>query len=350
MHRRQFHRQILAGSAVAAGVTASSTLLPGQDTAAAAKPVPTFRDCFGLLKSGKKIPVIFDTDLGSDIDDTWALLYLLKCPELDCKLIATDSGQGVYRTTLAAKFLESIGRTDVPLGRCPLGHDGLGNQRDWIAGYSLDSYPGTIHDDAVDAIIQTIHASPDPVTLICVGTVPNIAEALRRDPTICQNARFVGMHGSIYKGYGDSPTPSPESNVRYGVEPLRRTLSAPWECSITPLDTCGVLELDGDRYQAICQSKATGIAELMGNYRAWLDRVDWLAVKPDPALKSSTLFDLVAVAMAFSEKWLHLQTLPLSVTDDGMTVVDSAGDPVRCALSWLDLSGFQDHLVERLIS
>ncbi|GAG52923.1 unnamed protein product, partial [marine sediment metagenome] len=26
------------------------------------------------------IPVIFDTDIGNDIDDTWALILLLKCP------------------------------------------------------------------------------------------------------------------------------------------------------------------------------------------------------------------------------------------------------------------------------
>ena len=38
------------------------------------------------------IPVIFDTDIGSDIDDTWALGFLLRCPELDVKLVTTDRG------------------------------------------------------------------------------------------------------------------------------------------------------------------------------------------------------------------------------------------------------------------
>ena len=28
------------------------------------------------------VPVIFDTDIGSDIDDTWALGLLLRCPVL----------------------------------------------------------------------------------------------------------------------------------------------------------------------------------------------------------------------------------------------------------------------------
>ena len=31
----------------------------------------------------KKIPVILDTDIAGDIDDSWALAFLLRCPELD---------------------------------------------------------------------------------------------------------------------------------------------------------------------------------------------------------------------------------------------------------------------------
>ena len=34
-----------------------------------------------------RVPVILDTDIGGDIDDTWALAMLLKSPELDLKLV-----------------------------------------------------------------------------------------------------------------------------------------------------------------------------------------------------------------------------------------------------------------------
>ena len=36
-----------------------------------------------------KIPVVFDTDICDDIDDTWALVMLLQSPEFDIKLITT---------------------------------------------------------------------------------------------------------------------------------------------------------------------------------------------------------------------------------------------------------------------
>lgn len=63
-----------------------------------------------------KIPVILDTDIGTDIDDTWALAMLLNCPELEPRLINTVSGDTPYRAHLTAKFLQAAGRTDIPIG------------------------------------------------------------------------------------------------------------------------------------------------------------------------------------------------------------------------------------------
>lgn len=348
--RRQFHTLLSGGLfGLISNASHSESRLAASEGGSNVSRV-THEQTFGLLSDpGKKIPVIFDTDIGSDIDDTWALLYLLKCPELDVRLIATDSSSGNYRTRLTAKFLQAIGRTDIPISKSIGHHQGLGHQQDWVKGFELDQYAGTVYDDSADAIIKTIHGSPDPVTLICVGTVPNIAEALRRDPTICGNARFVGMHGSIHQGYGGSDTPSAESNVKYGVDALQRTFAADWQCSITPLDTCGQLTLVGDRYQRVFQSNAVGVAELMQNYRDWLTRVDWLKTKPNPSIASTTLFDMVAVTMAFTERWLEMETLPLAVTEDGFTRIDEQnGVPVRCALRWEKYEDYLDHLVERL--
>ncbi|MEZ6080360.1 MAG: hypothetical protein R3C56_33220 [Pirellulaceae bacterium] len=40
--------------------------------------------------------MIFDTDIGDDIDDTWALAMLLRCPELDVKLVLGDHNKPQY--------------------------------------------------------------------------------------------------------------------------------------------------------------------------------------------------------------------------------------------------------------
>lgn len=310
---------------------------------------PTHLDTGALLKSGKKIPVIFDSDMGTDIDDTWALLYLLKCPELDLKLVACDNHMGKYRAQLTAKFLEACGRSDIPVALSYGGQDGRSHQQDWVGDYDLGSYSGEVLPDAAEAIINVIKNSPDPVTLICVGAVPNIAEALRRDPTIVDNARFVGMHGSIHVGYGGSNTPVAEANVRVDPVALRKTFTADWNCSITPLDTCGLLNFSGEQYQRIINSNAVGIKPLIDNYEAWLKRVDWLDEELDPKRESSTLFDVVAVYMAYSEEYLSMEDIKIKITDGGMTLLDESGHVVRSANQWKDFEGFKRSVVQRLI-
>ncbi len=159
--------------------------------------------------AANRIPVVFDTDIGDDIDDTWALALLLKCPELDVKLIVTDMGKGLNRAKLVAKLLEAGGRTDIPIG---IGHGsraGAHAQLAWVKDYTLDSYPGTVYDDGVQAMIEKINGSKQPMTIIAVGPVPNIAEALRRDPRIATTARFVGMQGMYVKDMAARTKSSP---------------------------------------------------------------------------------------------------------------------------------------------
>ncbi len=63
-----------------------------------------------------KIPVIFDTDIGTDIDDSWALGLMLKCSELDPRLITTATGDTEYRARIVGKLLELTDRTEIPIG------------------------------------------------------------------------------------------------------------------------------------------------------------------------------------------------------------------------------------------
>ncbi len=63
-----------------------------------------------------KTPVILDTDIGDDIDDTWALVYLLKSQSLAPKLITTVAGNTKKKGKIVAKILKIAGRTKIPIG------------------------------------------------------------------------------------------------------------------------------------------------------------------------------------------------------------------------------------------
>jgi len=295
----------------------------------------------------RKIPVILDTDIGTDIDDTWALSLMLKLPELDIKLVVTDTGDTTYRAKIVAKMLEIGGWTDVPVGiGIPL-ETTLSPQAPWVEGYDLAGYPGPVHEDGVGAIVDTIMSSPEPVTLICIGPVPNVSIALDREPRIAERARFIGMHGSVRRGYGGSEEVSAEYNVVSYPQACQRVFAASWDITITPLDTCGLVRLAGEKYRAVRDCEAPLIQALIENYRIWAENAVW-AQGLNVGVQSSILFDTVAIYLAFSEELLVMEKLGIRVTDDGYTVIDDNAKLINCATDWKNLSAFEDFLVRRL--
>lgn len=295
----------------------------------------------------KKIPVILDTDIGGDIDDTWALGMMLLCPELDVKLVVSDQGDTLYRSSLIAKLLTVADRTDIPVGIGIRQNSDSGPQAPWLSGYELSSYPGIVHNDGVGVIIETINQSPEPVTLIGIGPVPNIAAALERDPAIARKARFVGMHGSIRKQHDGKPGAIPEWNVVADVAACRKVFTAPWlDMTITPLDTCGIVRLEGERYQKMLASNRPIARAIIENYAIW----NLKNSAEDSRTRSSILFDTVAIHLAFSTRFLTMQKMGVRVTDDGFTREDATAQKMNVALEWADLEGYLDYLLERLVS
>lgn len=303
---------------------------------------------------GKPRPVIVDTDIGDDIDDTWALLMLLRESRIEVKLAVGDFGNPLYRARLLARLLDETGHSNIPIGigltLADKQLDAPGQQSSWLGNYTIDEYPGEVFEDGVQAIIDTIVASPVPVDLLCLGPVPNIAEALRRQPSIARNARFVGMHGSIYKGYAGSTSPTAEYNVRVDPASLQAVFAAPWSITITPLDTCGEVVLSGANYRRLYESDAPWIRILMDNYRAWLPGAPFISPDHDMSITSTTLFDAVAVHLVLGGDLVQMERLPLRVTDDGYTIIDDErGRPVSCAMAWKDRKLFETQLVDGLL-
>jgi inosine-uridine nucleoside N-ribohydrolase len=330
LSRRRF---ISSLSTVTAGAVAGGALIAPGRAAEGKRSLPT--------------PVILATDIGDDIDDTWALGFLLKSPELDLKLAVGDYGKREYRAKLLAKFLQTTGHGNVPIG---LGLDleprGEGPQGDWVKDYSLSSYPGTVHQDGVQAMIDTILSSREPVTVIAIGPMPNVAAALKREPRIARQAQLVGMYGSVHRGYDGSDKPSAEWNVKADPKACQAAFTAPWDITITPLDTCGVVTLEGERYQRVRDSKDAIASTIIENYRLWSRNNKQPAGQADR--KSSTLFDTVAVYLAISRQLCRMERVGLRVTDEGFTVIDPAAKKINAATGWKDLDAYREFLVTRL--
>jgi len=298
----------------------------------------------------KKIPVVFDTDIGGDIDDTWALCLLLQSPELDVKLITTAVGDTSAKAKIVAKLSEVAGRGDIPIG-IGLAHKDPGpghRQMEWVKDYELSSYPGTIYEDGVQALIDTIMNSSEPIVVIAVGPLPNIAAALQREPQIAEKAKFVGMHGSVRRGYEGRAEISKEYNVVAFVKDAQKVFTTGWDMTITPLDTCGIVKLKGAKYKKVLESKNPLARAIIENYRVWAKSQGLEETKVDTG--STTLYDTVAIYLAVSTELVEMERLGIRVTDDGYTVIDNTAKKVNCATKWKDLGAFEDFLIQRLVN
>ena len=287
--------------------------------------------------------VILDTDIGDDIDDTWALAMLLGMPELDVKLIVTDYGNTPERTRLVAKILQRVGRTDIPIGTGIKTGDEPLPQKRWLSDYDLSTYPGKIHEDGVAALIDAIHAQPGNITVITIGPVPNIKEALRRDPKIATKARIVCTGGRIYKGFENGGKPAADWNVRADAASWQAMVAAPWMITTSPLDASAELALLGKHYAAVAHSKHHPLARVViENYELWAYRDRY------PKDASSTLFDLAAIYLAHSEDFARVETRKHIVDDEGHTRISDDGKEVRCQLGWKDRKAFDAYVVSTL--
>lgn len=300
-------------------------------------------------KCSDKIPVILDTDLGSDIDDMWAIAMMLNSPEFDIKLIVTANGNTLYRAKIIAKFLEKCGRTEIPIGIGIQLSDQIEAQGKWVESYELESFPGKIHSDGVGAMIDAISNSPVPATLVSIGPVTNIAAALERVPEIAHNAKFVGMQGSVHKGYMGSSDIVAEYNILCDVKACQKVFTAPWDMLISPVDTCGLVQLKGDKYRKMKACKSKIITSLMENYKIWDKDYEGETYSKGYDTESTILYDTVAVYLAYCEDLLWIEEIGIRVNDDGFTVIDDTAKKIRCATGWKDLEAFEDLLIDRLM-
>ena len=288
------------------------------------------------------VEVVLDTDIGDDIDDTWALAMLLGlCDRVNLRLIVTGTGDTAERARLTAKILERAGRSDIPVGIGVRTGGEPHNQAAWLGAWSTSEFSGQIIPDGVGALIDAVNARPG-ITLLAIGPQTNLAEALRRDPSIAAKARVVAMAGSVYQGYGGSPERAAEYNIAADVPAARAALAAAWEKTWTPLDTCGSAVLSGARYRQVADSPHPLARIVIENYDAWAHRAG------HPVDSSSVLFDTVAAYMTFDESLLRMETVNISIDDAGRTLPDANGHAVRCALEWADREAFERLLVGAL--
>ena len=300
------------------------------------------------MKDSKRILTILDTDIGCDIDDTWALAMLLRSPELDTVMVATAAHNTVYRAKICAKLLERAGRHDIPVA---VGIPGTPVPRDerqlnWVKEYDLKNYPGTVYEDGVSAVIRTVEQADGPVTIVAIGPMTNLGVITELAPHLTGKINLVAMIGSIEKQLDGKPGRIAEYNVVQDIPAAQKVFNARWRSmTITPLDTCGVVRLNGVLYDRLVKSADPLVKDLLENYNVW-SAAGGFGPAPD---HSSILFDTVAVHLARTTEFLQMRQMRLRVDDQGFMPNDERGQEISVAIEWKDLEGYKNFLVDRLL-
>ena len=157
--------------------------------------------------------VILDTDIGDDIDDSFALLLLLESHKFNCLGVTTVFRNSLKRAKMAKQLIRSLGYDikvyrgiDVPLKQ---NIDHLISKEikekekyDEDGKYIFPQYDKSMENEkvedenAVDFIIRMIHLYPHEVTLIPIGPLTNIASAIKKDPTIVPLIKEIRLMGA----------------------------------------------------------------------------------------------------------------------------------------------------------
>jgi len=153
-------------------------------------------------RAAQPIPVIFDTDIGDDIDDALALALALQSPELDVRAVTTVTDDTEGRSRLAWKELGLYGRHDVAVGTGapepfldPV-HTGRAPQFSVLT--DADTLPPAARRRAFELIIDTLLQSPQKITLVPVGPLTNIALALKGEPRIKEKIERIVLMGGAF--------------------------------------------------------------------------------------------------------------------------------------------------------
>ncbi|SCS51089.1 ribonucleoside hydrolase RihC [Staphylococcus caeli] len=211
-----------------------------------------------------KQPIIIDTDPG--IDDAAAISIALYHPNFDLRMITTVNGNvGIEKTTANALKLKRFFNSDVPVHRGaaqPL-VDAIRDASAVHGESGMDGYPfpdvktsDLASTHAVEAMRKALETSDEPITLVPIGPLTNIALLLSTYPEVKDYIKeIVLMGGSASRG---NVTPLAEFNIYCDPEAAQIVFNSGLPITMVGLDVARSSTLSHDSIDALQSLNKTG--------------------------------------------------------------------------------------------
>ncbi len=208
--------------------------------------------------------IIIDTDPG--IDDAMAIFFAFQAPQLEVLGLTTTFGNvSVDLATQNAITLTEIAKVTVPVAKgvavpsviAPRPHpdfvhgkDGFGNI-DWPAPKGK-----AVEKSAAQFIVDTVREFPGEVTIIALGPLGNLAEALKLDPEVANLVDEVVLMGGTAIEYGNV-SPVAEANIMNDPHAADAVFTASWQVTMIGLDVTHQVLLDNPILERIREANPT---------------------------------------------------------------------------------------------
>ena len=254
---------------------------------------------YAAQNADARMPVVLSTDVGNEIDDQWAIVYLLLQPRFDvlgvmsahAPTIMAPAGHTSYRILV-----------DVIENRL-----GMNTHPPLIEGASLpmENSKTPRSSAAVKFLVETSRrfSKDNRLTVLMIGPGTDVASAILTDPTIVERVRIIQM------GFDDEQGGA-EFNVANDVYAVQAILDSNVPLVIGPGKVCRAsLSLTFDQAREMLAMRGAIGAWLWEEYQAWYFRY----VKPlrvNDFSKPWVIWDDITLAYALGMTTQHTGPRP----------------------------------------
>jgi inosine-uridine nucleoside N-ribohydrolase len=243
----------------------------------------------------EKQPILWDTDIGSDVEDSFALALILASPELELRGVSTVSGDTQVRALMACRFLTMTGRrhTAVAAGMAPQPKGEISPTGLYRYYYHPDVLfnrtTRPVKESAVDFLYSKLKAQQGKITLVAAGPLTNIARLISEKPECKPWIRKIVF-------------PMDEATVRSDVKATQAVFASDIPILVLPRHLTDILTLDQGGLERVFLPGTALSLQVQAMFQLW--------DKETPGLT-----DALAVALCLDEGFCQWKETRLELDD-----------------------------------
>ena len=213
-----------------------------------------------------RTPVVLTTDIGTEMDDQWALTHLFLSPTIELRAVVTTHAPNLPRPAAEASAAEA---------RAVLEHLPGGSGVDVIPGSStpLPNGRSPLVNAGVERIIEEARGcSDEPLALLAIGAATDVASALIAAPDMRERVEVIAM------GFQGRELGGDEWNVKNDPDAWRVILMSGVPLTVGDASVC-------KEHLCMTPAKASALLDGKGNTGSYLAHIlaAWLAKNSEVA-------------------------------------------------------------------